>query len=58
MVTASQLRAGMAIRFEGEIYKVLMAEYHSGQGKMGGANHIRLDVQSLKYVDRARGAMK
>ncbi len=42
MVPASQLRAGMAIRHEGQAYKVLAAEYHGGQGKMGGAAHVRL----------------
>jgi elongation factor P len=42
MVTASQLRAGMAIKFEGQRYKVVAAEYHGGQGKMGGATHTRL----------------
>jgi elongation factor P len=36
------LRTGMAIRFEGQNYKVLMAEYHPGQGKMGGVAHARL----------------
>ena len=42
MVIASHLRAGMAIRHEGQLYKVLIAEYHPGQGKMGGAAHCRL----------------
>ena len=42
MITASQLRAGMAIRFEGGTYKVLIADYHPGQGKMGGTSHARL----------------
>ena len=42
MVIASQLRAGMAIRFEGQMYRVLAAEYHPGQGKMGGVTHSRL----------------
>ena len=42
MVTASQLRAGMAIRHEGQIYKVMVADYHGGQGKMGGVAHVRL----------------
>ena len=42
MVIASQLRAGMAIRHEGQAYKVMVAEYHPGQGKMGGATHARL----------------
>jgi len=42
MVTAPQLRTGMAVRFEGVAYKVLAAEYHPGQGKMGGQTHARL----------------
>ena len=42
MVTASQLRAGMAIKFEHQDYKVVAAEYHPGQGKMGGVAHVRL----------------
>jgi elongation factor P len=42
MVPASQLRAGMAVRFEGQAYKVLIADYHPGQGKMGGTTHARL----------------
>ena len=42
MVSASQLRAGMAIKFEGQPYKVIAADYHPGQGKMGGATHSRL----------------
>lgn len=42
MIAASQLRAGTAIRFEGQLYKVLQAEYHPGQGKMGGVAHTRL----------------
>jgi elongation factor P len=42
MIAASQLRAGLAIRYEHQPYKVLAADYHPGQGKMGGVNHVRL----------------
>jgi elongation factor P len=42
MISASQIRAGMAIRYEDQLYKVLAADYHPGQGKMGGVNHLRL----------------
>ena len=42
MVTASQMRAGMAVRHEGQVYKVIAADYHPGQGKMGGVTHARL----------------
>jgi len=40
MVLASQLRAGSAIRFDGQLYKVIAAEYHPGQGKMGQAGGL------------------
>jgi elongation factor P len=39
---ASEVRAGMGIRYEGQTYKVLAADYHPGQGKMGGVLHARL----------------
>jgi len=42
MISASQLRTGMAITYEGQDYKVVAAEYHPGQGKMGGVTHARL----------------
>jgi elongation factor P len=42
MVVSTQLRAGMAIRYEHQPYKVQAAEYHAGQGKMGGVTHARL----------------
>jgi len=42
MVLASQLRTGMAIRYEGQMYRVLAADYHPGQGRMTGASHARL----------------
>lgn len=42
MIAASQLRAGAAIRYENQPYKVVAADYHPGQGKMGGTNHVRL----------------
>jgi elongation factor P len=42
MVLASQMRAGMAIVFENQTYRVVAAEYHPGQGRMGGVTHARL----------------
>ena len=42
MISASQLRAGMAIQYQGQRYKITAAEYHPGQGKMGGVAHTRL----------------
>ncbi len=42
MITASQLRPGMAVRFENQTYKIVSSDYHPGQGKMGGVAHVRL----------------
>ena len=42
MTPASQVRKGMALRLEGDIFRVESAEYHGGQGKMGGVVHTRL----------------
>jgi len=42
MISASQLRAGMAIRFEGQVYKVLEAEFKAGGGQAGGVEKTRL----------------
>ena len=42
MVLASQLRQGMAVVFEGQTYRVVTADYHPGQGKMGGVTHAHL----------------
>jgi elongation factor P len=42
MVVASQMRTGMAIILENQTYRVVGADYHPGQGQMGGATHARL----------------
>lgn len=45
MVTASDLRPGMVLALDDQMYRVLAAEYRAGGGKMPGAVHARL--QSL-----------
>lgn len=42
MLSASELRSGMSLRIEGELYKVISADYHAGGGKMGGVAHAKL----------------
>jgi len=42
MVAASELRSGMAIRWGGELYKVVSASYHAGGGQLGGVTHAKL----------------
>lgn len=42
MTTAAEIRAGMALRLDGTVYRVLGCEAHKGGGKMGGVVHARL----------------
>lgn len=42
MVTAMQLRAGMAVRLDGQICKILEAEFKAGAGQQGGNVKARL----------------
>ena len=46
MILASELKIGVVLRLEGELYKVITSEYHAGGGKMGGVAHAKL--QNLK----------
>src|SRR4030095_8061005 len=44
----------MAIRLEGKTYKVLAANYHAGQGKMGGVTHAQLkNLSTGTLLDQA-----
>jgi elongation factor P len=36
------MRPGMVIKHEGQTYRVIAADYHPGQGRMGGCTHARL----------------
>jgi elongation factor P len=49
VILASQLKSGQLIRYGGELYRVLSADYHGGQGKMGGVTHARLERISTKH---------
>jgi len=42
MVTAAELKEGMAIRIEGQIYRVLEAESKAGTAKLGGVVKTKL----------------
>lgn len=42
MVIASELKAGAVIRIEGQIYKVLEAEFRAGTAKLGGLVKTKL----------------
>jgi elongation factor P len=54
MRSASELRARMAIRVEGRLHRVIAADYHGGQGKMGGVMHAKLrDLQTGATRDRS-----
>ena len=50
MIIASELRAGMAIRIEGQVYKVLDVKSKAGTAKLGG-------VVKTKLRNAGRGRM-
>jgi elongation factor P len=50
MVLASQLREGMALRIEGQIYKVLGCEVKAGAGQQGGVVRARLQSTSSERI--------
>jgi len=41
MIPASELRAGAAIRLDGELYNVVSAEFHAGAGKFGSMVFVK-----------------
>jgi len=53
VVIASELRAGVVIRFEGQVYKVLEVESKSGAAKMGGVVKASLsNLHSGRMLDQ------
>ena len=53
MIRASDLKAGMVLQLEKNLYKILTSEYHMGGGKMGGLVHVKLrDLRSGFFLDR------
>ena len=59
MVIASELKAGMFLRIEGGIYKVLEAESKAGSAKLGGVVKTKLcNVTSGRTVGTVRSANK
>lgn len=53
MIPASEVKTGMILQFEKNLYKVLSAEYHMGGGKMGGLVHVKLkDFRTGLFLDR------
>jgi elongation factor P len=50
MMTASQLKPGMALRLEGQIYKVLDAEFKAGAGQLGGVVKTKLRNVTIGHI--------
>lgn len=53
MIIASDVKAGMAIRLEGKLYKILEVVRHAGSGQMHGFIELKLkDIQFGHFADR------
>lgn len=54
MIEASELRAGTAVKLNGEIYSVVSAEYHAGGGQFGGMVFVKVKGLRTKHVKELR----
>lgn len=54
MITASELRAGMVAKMEGELYRILSAEYHAGGGKLGGVMYAKARNLRTRHIKEWR----
>jgi elongation factor P len=53
MIAASDVRAGMALRLDGKLYRVLEATRHAGSGQMHGFIDLKLqDIEFAHFADR------
>ncbi|MCX7785123.1 MAG: elongation factor P [candidate division WOR-3 bacterium] len=53
MIIASDVRNGMTIRLEGNLYKVITAEYKAGTAKMGSLVHLKLkNITTGSFTER------
>lgn len=51
MIPAAELKPGMALRIEGQICKVLEAEFKKDEV-------VRVDVETSRYLERVRAERK
>jgi elongation factor P len=54
MKPATEMRSGMVVRLERDLYRVIAAEYHAGGGKMHGAVHAKLRRLHTEHVTERR----
>ena len=54
MKPANEMRSAMVIRMEGELYRVIEADYHAGGGKMHGAVRAKLSNLRTGHVTERR----
>jgi elongation factor P len=54
MKPASDMRAGMIIRYSGVLHRVLGADYHAGGGKLPGVVHARIQNLETAHVTDQR----
>jgi len=53
MIPASEVKSGMILQIEKNLYKVLASEYHMSGGKMGGIVHVKLkDVRTGLLLEK------
>jgi elongation factor P len=52
MIAAAELKPGMALRLEGNIYKVIAAEFKAGAGQLGGVVKTKLkNISNGRFLE-------
>ncbi|MFQ5791181.1 MAG: elongation factor P [Acidobacteriota bacterium] len=53
MKPATEMRSGMVIHLEGDLFRVIEADYHAGGGKMHGAVHAKMrNLRTANVTER------
>ncbi|HXF03882.1 MAG TPA: elongation factor P [Blastocatellia bacterium] len=54
MIAASEIRAGMVVKLDGELYRIIQAEYHAGGGQFGGTMFAKAENLQTRHIKEWR----
>ncbi len=50
MTPASEIKGGMVLRLDGQLFQVVLSDFHQGTGKMGGQQHVKIRNLATGHV--------
>lgn len=54
MITAQELHKNHVIKYEGDVYKIIDADFHVGGGKTGGMVHVKMRNLNTGHLKESR----